>query len=76
MKKYMTLLVKGMAGIGLAEGIFSLYHTNPPKVGPVVKTMKPAEAWLVDGAALSGDYHQVSGYLSYACQQEMTGSNG
>lgn len=68
MKKVYKAIINGFCGLGMANGIYAIYHTNPPYKPP--RALTPQEAWAVDGAALAGDWQNVCDAISAAYAAE------
>ena len=66
MNKAIRLIISGIAGVGLADGLAAIYQTKPPVKSPNVLTVQ--EAIDADASALSTDFSRVYGDIcrSYA----------
>lgn len=54
MGELIRIVVKGVQGIGMANELYSLCHTNPPKELPRILSCN--EAAKADARALGGDW--------------------
>lgn len=76
MKKGFRIIMQGLAGIGLVDGMASVYISNKPRTVPVVRTLSVVDARAADGDALAGDFSRVMLDVSTAAQSEMERNNG
>lgn len=76
MKKGFKMVVRGLAGIGLVDGMASIYISNAPRTAPVVRSLSILEARLADGNSLAGDFSRVMQGISSAAKTEMERGNG
>lgn len=59
MNKAIHIIISGIAGVGLADGLAAVYQTRPPVKSPKVLTVQ--EALDADASALSTDFSRVYG---------------
>ena len=73
MKILYRTLAKGLCGIGMANGLYAIYHTNPPYEAP--RSLDIIDAQKIDGQMLSGDYNQVLLDIGSAYEKEVEALN-
>lgn len=69
MKKVIRIVFSGVCGIGMADGLRSIYRTNPPVSIPDILTN--SEAAYEDADALAGDWQTVAADISSAYHRRM-----
>ncbi|MGN0846957.1 MAG: hypothetical protein ACI4RA_06190 [Kiritimatiellia bacterium] len=57
MNKVFHIIVSGIAGVGLVDGLAAVYQTRPPVKMPRILTSQ--EAMSADKSALSADFARV-----------------
>jgi len=57
MKKVYHIIASGLCGVGMADGLYSIYHTNPPYKVPTLLDVVDAQA--ADAQALSNDCRRI-----------------
>ena len=73
MKILYRTLARGLCGVGMADGLYSIYHTNPPCELP--RSLDILEAKKIDAQALSGDCLQVMLDIGSAYEKEIGALN-
>ena len=68
MRRIVKTLLGALANIGMADGLYSLYHTNPPV--PTTPPPTPEEAARIDAEAIRAVWYEVGDCLRYAMASE------
>lgn len=74
MRELYNMIVKGVCGIGMVNGLYSIYHTNPPYKAP--NPLDISNAQLIDAQALHQDCQRVLDDIGVACTKEAERLNG
>ena len=73
MKILCRTLARGLCGIGMANGLYAIYHTNPPYEAP--SSIDFIDAQKIDGQMLSDDCRQVLLDIGSAYEKEVEALN-
>ncbi len=57
MNKLYHIITQGLCGVGMVNGLYSIYHTNPPYKAP--DSLDIINAQILDAQALNQDFHRV-----------------
>lgn len=76
MRNGIKMIMRGLTGIGLVDGMASIYITNQPRRVPVVRALSAMEARAVDGDAIAGDFRKAMFGIADAVDSELERSNG
>lgn len=72
MRRIVKTILGALANIGMADGLYSLYHTNPPESANPAPT--PEEAARIDAETIRAVWYEVGDCLRYAMASEAKGS--
>lgn len=68
MRRIVKTMLSALANIGMADGLYSLYHTNPPMSTSPSPT--PEEAARMDAETIRDVWLEVGDCLRYAMTRE------
>lgn len=68
MAKIIRIIVNGVRGIGMADGVYSIYRTNRPCNTPIILDSKQAAE--ADREALESDWSHIGLDLAHAYEKE------
>lgn len=73
MHELYRIITQGLCGVGMANGLYSIYHTNPPYKAPDPLDIINAQA--LDAQALNRDFHRVLLGIGSSYAKEVEGLN-
>ena len=69
MERFIRIVVGGLRGVGMADGIYSIYRTKTHRKIPVI--LNSEEAAATDAAALESDWSHVNEEICRSYDKEI-----